>query len=345
MDNLRLLEITEYGSPTQSGNLLGIQPFMRVEDYASESALFSRLDGYLQAAAQKGWIGRQTVVALPEYLGTWLVASGESEKVLQAPGLNAAMRALILRQPLRFLKFWLGSGEKDRVTAALFRMKASVMAEAYTAVFSQLARQYAVTIAAGSIIMPAPSVVDGRVVAGEGSLYNVTAVFRPDGEAESQLVRKVYPTESELVFLTGAQLEDLPAFDTPAGRLGVLICADSWHPQPYQQLKARNVNLVIVPSALFPGSIWTRPWGGYNGAPAPADVEPGDVGRLTEADAWAKYALLGRGDSSGARAGINVFLHGDLWDLDFNGGAWFLFHRASFYKGQQCEGSLVNLWL
>jgi predicted amidohydrolase len=45
-----------------------------------------------------------------------------------------------------------------------------------------------------------------------------------------------------------APLEQLPVYETRAGRLGVLVCADSWYPAPYQYLKEQGVELLAVPS-------------------------------------------------------------------------------------------------
>lgn len=29
-------------------------------------------------------------------------------------------------------------------------------------------------------------------------------------------------------------MDDIPVFDTPVGKLGVLVCADSWYPEAYK---------------------------------------------------------------------------------------------------------------
>lgn len=35
-------------------------------------------------------------------------------------------------------------------------------------------------------------------------------------------------------------VEDLPVFETPVGKLAVLICADSWFPEQYKALKEKG---------------------------------------------------------------------------------------------------------
>jgi predicted amidohydrolase len=345
VDDLNLQEVFEHGRDAGRGNLVGIQPFMRQADYCSQAAFTERVRAYLRRAGELGWIGERTIAVLPEHLGTWLVTADERPAVYAATTVAQAMRPLALRHLGPFLVALLRAPEKDRAAAALFRVKAPRTAALYSAAFSGLAREFAVTIVAGSVVLPDPAVVDGKVKAGKGALYNTSFVFRPDGLADARLSRKVAPIDDELPFTTPARLEDLPVFETPAGKLGVLVCADSWYPEVYQRLKTQRVELVAVPSASSHGEIWEKPWGGYNGRAAPADVNPGDVGRLTEREAWGRYALAARMGSAGARAGINVFLYGDLWDLEFTGGRWRIVCGDTDLEGCCYGPALINLWL
>ena len=62
-----------------------------------------------------------------------------------------------------------------------------------------------------------------------------------------------------------------------AGRLGVLICADSWHPEPYERLRAQGAELIAVPAFVPGAGVWNAAWGGYTDLSVPADVV-GDQG-------------------------------------------------------------------
>lgn len=345
MEDLRLDEIVEYGQNVGRGNLLGVEPYMSAADYASQETFQTRLAGYLSVAAQRGWLGDRTVVVWPEYIAAWLVAAAEKGAVYRAPTLKAAMQSLILSHPLRFARHALAAVERDRIVASLFRMKAAAMATIYQATFGGLARRYSATIVAGSIVLPSPRVRDGQVTASDGPLYNVTAVYRPDGLAHAILVRKAFPIGIELPFTAAAAMAELPAFDTPAGRLGVLICADSWYPAAYDRLREHGVALIAVPSDGMTPQQWASPWRGYDGASAPPDVDPADVGRLTEAQAWRKYALAGRIALAGARHGINVFLRGELWDLAAHGGCATVVDGDLVSEGKGSGAALLNLWL
>jgi hypothetical protein len=345
MSDLYLNEAVESGRDEGHGNLLGIQPFMLPVDYTSAQTLLDKLDGYFAAAQEKSWLTEKTIVVLPEYLGSWLVAAGEPSRVYAATTLQAAMRALALNHPLHFGRTLRVTKAADRTAAALFRMKALEMAQGYQFVFMELAKRYGVTVVAGSILLPEPAVAAGILAPGSGALQNVSAVFAPDGSIFPELSRKVYPTSAELNFVDPAPLEQLPVYETRAGRLGVLVCADSWYPAPYQHLKEQGVELLAVPSFVFGSGVWEQPWGGYDGSKAPADVELSDKGQLTEGQAWRKYALHGRIGQSGARAGINVFLRGILWDAGSDSGASLAVSSAGIAEINPPGAGLLNLWL
>src|SRR5512141_917868 len=110
-------EFLESGQNGGRGNLLGVQPYLTPRDYASQETFCSRLESYLEAAGQKGWLNERTVAVFPEYVGTWLVAAGEKNTVYTARTTAEAMPHLAFRPPLRFLPALFAGGEKDRVTA------------------------------------------------------------------------------------------------------------------------------------------------------------------------------------------------------------------------------------
>ncbi|HVN16911.1 MAG TPA: hypothetical protein VMT73_14305, partial [Anaerolineales bacterium] len=214
MDELRIAEKNDLGTDRGRGNLLGIEPYITPLDYASQTSLYAKLDGYLSVARGLGWINEKTIVVWPEYIGTWLVLADESPSLYQVQTMAAAETKLVFRHLFPFIWYWLTAKEKSRQEAAFFRIKAKRMAEIYNAVFSDLARSYSITIAAGSIVLPEPSIANGQVKAGRGALYNAGAVFGPDGTVYPTILRKAFPTSEELPFTTPAPVDDIPAFDT-----------------------------------------------------------------------------------------------------------------------------------
>lgn len=331
------------GRDAGRGNLLGVMPRLIAVDYVDVARFQAVLEDAFAAAAAADLLGAKTVVVLPEHLGTWLATVGE--EVAQAATLRAAMSRLALRHLPAFLGAWLASREQARDQAALLRLRAGRTAAYYHAGMRALARQYGVTLVAGSLVLPAPYVEDGVLRAGRGPLRNVSPCYAPDGRVQAPLTVKAYPTAEELPFLTPAPVAALPVYDTPAGRLGVLICADAWFPDCYARLRAQGVELIAVPSFAPWAAGVVEPWQGYSGAPPPADADPVDVGRLTRAEAWRRYALTGRLPASGARAGINVFFQGELWEMALTGPASATLEGDTLElpPGDPC--ALVNVWL
>ncbi len=343
--DLRLTGVYSYGVDHGRGNLVGIQPWMVPADYTSPNHLRSKLAAYLDLARGRGWLSERTIVVFPEYIGSWLVIMGEGRSVYAAPTIVRAMVPLALRNAARFARAWRAARAPDRVRAALFQMKGAAMAAAYDDVFSSLARAYGVTLVAGSIVLPAPHIEAGRLLTGRGPLRNVTAVYRPDGALHASLVSKAYPVSDELRFLEAAPVADLPTFETPAGRLGVLICADAWYPDPWERLRSQGAEIVAVPSYVGHDNSWTEPWGGYDGAPPPADVAASDVGRLTLGEAWVRYATIGRGRRAGIRQGMTVCLRGELWDLGTDGTTTAFQGEQAWVTPRAMGAAIVTLWL
>ena len=66
---------------------------------------------------------------------------------------------------------------------------------------------------------------------------------------------------------------------------------------------------------------------------------------ITEGEAWQKYALKTRLQSSSARTGINVFLEGRFWDLGGDGRTLGI-HNNTVKQAQSQDGAvLLNIWL
>jgi hypothetical protein len=352
MNNILLRDLArpnlhEFGRTSDRGNILGIEPYMIPQDYTSQESFFHKLDAYLLTAQHEGWLNEKTILLFPEYIGTWLILINESRKIFEAPTLVTAQRTLVLRHLLAFGVQFLKAREKGRAEAAIFRMKAAQMAESYQAVFSQLARHYSVTIVAGSIILPASHISGGRLILDQGPLRNVSVVCKPDGTLHPRPIYKAFPTSRELMFIPPAPVSDIPSFDTPAGRLGVLICADSWFPQAYAWLHEQGIDMLAVPSyEPLEASSWNRPWPGYDGWQAPPDVDTNEIKNITEGQAWGKYSLAGRIQASGARYGMNIFLRGKLWDQDLGGKpATLVRDDEVFVEESTQQAAILNLWL
>lgn len=304
--------------------LVSMQAWMQAADYASADRFEARLRGYFAAAVDADLLHDRTVVVLPEYVGAWLVAVDEGAGVYEEATLGGAMTGLATAHLPGFLWSSWTAGVDDGDAFAAFTEKARPMAAAYQQTMSRLADDFDVTLVAGSILLPGAELVDGAVQVSPGApLENVSVVYDAGGVAVA-ISRKVFPTADETGFLTAASVDDIAVVDTPAGRLGVLVCADAWFPESYARLASEGVELLAVPTFHTGEDIWEKPWGGYSGQAAPSDVDVADIGSLTEAEAWEKYSAPGRAIPAGVRGAVTAPLRGQLWDLADDGQAFLV---------------------
>jgi len=342
------ITIEKYSSDTTAGaNIIGMQPYLTAKNYANEASFWQVLDQYMAEAKKQGLLSGKTIVVFPEYIGSWLVALEEKYAVYDSSStVTEALTVQVISNLGKFIPAYFNSNSADRTKEALFRMKQDKMCRVYQDVFSRLAKKYAVTIVAGSVVLASPEISPaGELVPGTGKLYNTSVVFDPAGQIMPPLVKKIFPISDELGFTCAADTQQSPVFVTPAGRLAVLVCADSWFPAAYQNLK-NKADVIAIPSLGGADSIWTSPWNGYNGFPPPADVDTTlDYHRITEGDAWAKHAMAKRAPETGIHYGMNVFFTGKLWDMKPEGRVLVLdndsLHISTPAIGQ---GRISSLW-
>lgn len=343
LSDLRITVAVDQGTPADRGNLLGIQPELFPTDYQSTERLHRKLAAYLQQAQDQGLLNDKTVVVLPENVGTWLLLSGEKDELYQAPTVAEAMNWLAASNPLLFARAWLSANGSDRLNDAYLRMKAKAMAKDYQALFGGLAKEFHVTLVAGSIVLPEPSIRDGQLKPGSGALFNSSVVFGRDGVPLGQPQRQMHPVFDQRDVIQASE-QTINVVDTPAGRLGVLIGSDSWYPDNYRKLDEQSAQLVAVPAQVLGHRAWNLPWRGYKSSNTPSSVslKPGEV---TEGQAWHRLTLTAQPPSSRAIAGISVFLRGQFWDKSSAGQSFLSSNGQQFADGEARGARLLNIWL
>jgi predicted amidohydrolase len=342
---LYLDDTSSYGIDSGNGNLVAVQTYMEPSDFASVEAFRTKLDGYMAEAKAQGWLQPDTIVVFPEWMGTWLVLANEKEELYKAETLEEAMQLMVLSNLPAFAQSYLEAQGEDKIRDTLFRMKADSIAQIHADTFASLAEEYGVTIVAGSLILPNPQIENGELLPGSGHLQNITPVFRPDGTLYPDLIRKVVLTNDEAAFMSGGKAEQLSTYHTPAGELGVLICADSWYPTPYEPLNAQEPEFIVVPNNFISDVGWDEVWKGYDPGPEPADVDLADIGRISEGEARLKYTLDGRMQDVGAETGMHVFFRGNIWDLTSHGHTIIFSEDGTIEAPPEARGALVNYWL
>lgn len=90
-------------------------------------------------------------------------------------------------------------------------------------------------------------------------LFNSAVLIGPDGLIG--VYRKVHqPGDEKHVYYPG---NDFPVFDTPLGRIGMLICYDKVFPESTRELALKGADIMIMPTA----------WG-YGGDGSAGDADP-----------------------------------------------------------------------
>jgi predicted amidohydrolase len=351
LTDLRIQLLINDGQPGDNGNLLGIQPELFPSDYSSIKRLHRKLAAYLQQARERGLINGKTIVVLPEHIGTWLFAVDEKSQFYQAATLEEAMNWLAFSNPLLFLDALYHARGSNRLEDAHLRMKADSMARDYQALFGGLAKEFGVTLVAGSIVLPSPQIENGQLQPGRGALYNSSVVFGRDGEPLSQPQRQLFPSWNQRRYIRGGKDAPLNVIETPAGRLAVLIGTDSWYPDNYARLNDSGAELIAIPAFVAGNDGWTKPWRSDKHVALAAHLNLGPRS-LTEGEAWRRLALT---PASTAKAGISVFMSGQFWDQGSAG------HSFASRGGQSVAeqsiiaapkgarpghgARLINLWL
>lgn len=88
-----------------------------------------------------------------------------------------------------------------------------------------------------------------RTGRGHGSLFNTQILFGPDGSIQGRH-RKLVPTHAERLVWAPGDGGGLEAIDTPAGRVGTLICWEHWMPLARQALheSAEEIHVAAWPT-------------------------------------------------------------------------------------------------
>lgn len=92
-------------------------------------------------------------------------------------------------------------------------------------------------------------VVAGLPEAANGVFYNSCVLVGPEGHVGTY--RKVHLWNEENVFFEPGD-SGFPVFDTPYGRLGMIICYDCWFPEAFRSCSLLGADFVCVPTNWVP---------------------------------------------------------------------------------------------
>jgi nitrilase len=133
---------------------------------------------------------------------------------------------------------------------------------------------------------------------GGGTLYNTAVVIGPDGAVLNRH-RKLMPTNPERMVWGMGDASGLKAVDTPCGRVGVMICWESYMPLARYALYAQGLDVYVAPTydsgdrwiatmqhIAREGGCWVAGGGCAFRAKDIPDSVPGKAELFTKPDEW-----------------------------------------------------------
>ena len=345
------------GANRQKGNLVAIQPYLTASDFCDRNHFYNVLYPYFKKAQDSGWLQPRTVVVLPENIGSWLAFAEEKTKVYQADSMRQAVATIVNSSIFNFIRYLMYTPADDKIKHAFIYMKAGTMARIYTAVFSDLAAQFKVTIAAGSIILPQPSLdSQGRIRTKKGQLYYSAYLFGSDGQIMSRPVLKRLPEYDSGRPVAATDTNQYILLKTPAGSLAI-AASETFHTGSSFPFSAiRQVKAQVFLNGQ--DKIWNTLWKSKTGFSIPLQaVQAGDdsisLNNFLQ-DAVNASLLSSQLPKPGAVEGAVVFngFTGRLWEIPFKNGLSIDYANLAaapasgpvYHQPVKQQGTILNFW-
>ncbi|CAF1227297.1 unnamed protein product [Rotaria sp. Silwood1] len=179
---------------------------------------------------------------------------------------------------------WLGL-----IKRSWFSLFADQTYNIYTKLFSELACETNCTIVAGSTFM--------YENINKNNFYNMSYVFEPNYGSICIQSGKQYPVYDEISFIDNYQKQpSIYSIPNTNIDIAILICADSWMPQVYEQYNRKelfnsNRRFLFIIISLNIGE-WNIPWPGYDRQhDTPKDVNNKHIKTYSLSNAWFHYAI------------------------------------------------------
>ncbi|MCS7208450.1 MAG: carbon-nitrogen hydrolase family protein [Fimbriimonadales bacterium] len=214
--------------------LIAFQMEYRLDDYRSPEAFRERVLGLMRTVRRRVPKG-DLLAVFPEDVGLGLIFTQDFERVLSSKTMVEAGLRLMERYQISPL---LSEGGFAAATRQLLRTLSPFVERVYHETFAEAARTANAWVVAGS----AP-IAQGECV------YNVCYTYNPKGERVlTQRKINLVDLEKEAGLNLCPAPCELPVVNTPAGKLGVLICLDGFYHDLIEQHAKRGVRVLAMPS-------------------------------------------------------------------------------------------------
>ncbi|KAL1963992.1 hypothetical protein VTN77DRAFT_7667 [Rasamsonia byssochlamydoides] len=118
----------------------------------------------------------------------------------------------------------------------------------YLQAYQALAKELHISLVPGTIVeRHVVKTADDKKEEEEIRLYNTAYFISPEGKILGSY-RKKNIWHPERAYLTSSGAEPHEVFDTPVGKVGMLICWDLAFPEAFRELIAKGAEIVIIPT-------------------------------------------------------------------------------------------------
>lgn len=108
--------------------------------------------------------------------------------------------------------------------------------------YCALAKECNINIVPGTIVQLHDAGTDDE------KLLNVAYFINNEGQVIGEYVKKNLWGDIERLHLTSSSEDPHPVFDTPLGKVGMLICWDLAFPEAFREMIAKGAKIIIIPT-------------------------------------------------------------------------------------------------
>lgn len=246
-------------SETRPARLIAVGNRINLQTAVTEHSFSAELERIVSLAVPHFAVDRPNLVALGEVLGLPLAISGNRgylSRHMHTSNVAISMLALgSARRMLHYRRLYAGIS----LVRSLLLSLSDVMYRPFEATLSRLATRHSIYLSATTVtphVHCSTSTVDinrfgrrnaGKVYLPDGpGVYNTGFLWGPDGRLIGT-TDKVCLTDSEkeTLDLTPGELDNVQAFETEIGKIGMAISLDAFTPEYLHKLDSMGATIVI----------------------------------------------------------------------------------------------------
>lgn len=255
------IRVASFGERSGKGCLVGIQPAWESWQFRTELDFRAALFDLMAAAKQAGFFEGKSCVVLPELVGLQLLLVDEFPWVTLSPTWRQALTtALGDEKAWRFVAALAKSkamGWEKAVALEVLQGKLARALEAWVSSCCVAAQEFNACLFAGTMLLPPESSVTEAGLVWPSDFdpergLNVGGLLvNPDRSLAPSILWKQRPSPFEEAHFAEERAVEPTLFDTPLGRMAVLLGEDAWLPNAADLCS--GADLIAAPSLRWAG--------------------------------------------------------------------------------------------